>query len=573
MKKLYNWEYHGAIIDTLILSRLSFTNRPLHPNCPLTVWDAHAEKFKSVGSHTLMNLGFYAGCLKGDFGESKGWETYNEEMLEYCVQDVKVTCQVFRFLTRELQSFNPECIKLEMRIAKYLQQQQVNGWLFNFSHAMQLESELKETIARLELTVCETFLPLPKRLNHIQPRVLKHGALSSVGLKFLGVEGILSIPLPTYEERAGAPNVYSSGDFTRLSWPEFNLGSRQQIAEQLLQRGWKPKILTPVTLKGGGGNIVINEEVLEEVRDTFPEAALIADYFMVTKRLSMITNWINAYDEDTKRIHGYVNTLGAVTARMTHSNPNLAQVPASKFDKEGKPIFGFAGSYGADCRSLFTVLKNYKQVGCDAKGLELRCLAHYMNDKDYTNLILTGDIHTANQQAAGLPEGKPGRDSAKTFIYAFLYGAGDAKIGSIVGGGAKEGKKLKQRFLDNTPALKRLRENVSMAAERGWLKGIDGRKVMVRHSHAALNTLLQSAGAIAMKVWLDILILAATEAKLDFKAVGNIHDEGQFEVKEEDVEQFSTLALAAMVDAGTKLGFRCPLEGDVKVGNNWCETH
>ncbi len=561
LKKLYDFEFSGKLMDTLVMSRLSNTNRSLHPKCPTTVWDEHNQKKKIVGPHTLMNLGYYAKANKGDFGEDAGWETFSEEMLLYCQQDVRVNVEVYNLLRKELSGFTEYSIELEMDIAGYIAQQQSNGWYFNIRGACELSAQLAEKIQELEDEVHKTFKPLPKQIKEIQPRALKAGGVSSVGLKFLEDFKDL-IPEPDYIEGQYG-REYLSGSFTRIDWPEFNLGSRQQIAEQLLHRGWKPKVLTD------NGNIVVNEPVLDAIRDQFPEATLLADYFMVTKRMSMITSWIENFNDDTNRIHGYVNTLGAVTGRMTHSGPNLAQVPASKVDKEGKLLWGFEGAYGADCRALFTVPEGRKQIGCDASGLELRCLAHYMNDPEYTDLILTGDIHTANQHAAGLDF----RNQAKTFIYAFLYGAGDAKIGSIVGGTSKDGKRLKKRFLDNTPALKKLREGVLNAAERGWLKGIDGRRVKVRSAHAALNSLLQSCGAIIMKVWLRNVMKAVEAEGLDVLAVGNIHDEGQFDVAIKDVERFKQVCEAAMLQAGEELKTRIAIEGEAMEGTTWADTH
>jgi DNA polymerase I-like protein with 3'-5' exonuclease and polymerase domains len=192
-----------------------------------------------------------------------------------------------------------------------------------------------------------------------------------------------------------------------------------------------------------------------------------------------------------------------------------------------------------------------------------------MNDKDYTNEILTGDIHTANQLASGLET----RDQAKTFIYAFLYGAGDSKIGSIVGGTATVGKRLKTEFLGNTPALGRLREQVGVAAGRGYVFGLDGRRVAIRSEHAALNSLLQSAGAIVMKKALCLLVEYANIYKIDFKIIGNIHDEIQTEVKSKDAERFGRLATACVEAAGLHYKLNCPLAGEYKVGKNWADTH
>jgi DNA polymerase I-like protein with 3'-5' exonuclease and polymerase domains len=559
LNQLYNWTFKGKVMDTLVMSRLSNTNRPLHPNCPTTVWDEHNQKNKMIGPHTLMNLGYYAGVIKGDFGQDAGWEVYSDAMLEYCKQDVVVNVSIYFMLLKELLGFSSYSIELEMDIAFYMQQQQANGWVFDYKKAIELECDMAERIFKLEQEVQETFKPLSKAIKTIQPRVKISGSLSSVGLKFLGDFESL---IPPPDNKMGDFGIeYLSGEFTRIDWPEFNLGSRQQIAEQLIHRGWKPKERTEK------GSIIINESVLETIKDTYPEAQLLADYFLITKRQSMVASWVEAYNDDTGRIHGYVNSLGAVTGRMTHSKPNLAQVPSSKTDKEGNLLYGFEGGYGADCRSLFIVPEGMMLLGCDASGLELRCLAHYMNDSAYTDVVLNGDIHTVNQLSAGLPT----RNMAKTFIYGYLYGAGDSKIGEIVGGTAKHGKALKKKFLANTPALKILRERVLQAAERGWLLGIDGRRVRVRSPHAALNTLLQSCGAIIMKVFLRQFVDRSKH--LDYELIGNVHDEIAVSMHPKDKEEFTTICLDSMIAAGEELNMRCKIEGDVMVGPSWDKTH
>jgi DNA polymerase I-like protein with 3'-5' exonuclease and polymerase domains len=210
-----------------------------------------------------------------------------------------------------------------------------------------------------------------------------------------------------------------------------------------------------------------------------------------------------------------------------------------------------------------------KLVGFDASGLELRMLAHYMKDEDYTNEIINGDIHTANQRLAGLES----RNQAKTFIYALLYGAGDEKLGSVAGGGRNAGKKLRESFLRNLPSFAALKERVSNASARGYLTGLDGRRLLVRSEHSALNTLLQAAGAIVMKKALVILDDYAKLWKLDYKIIGNIHDEVQTEVAEKDAEKFGWLAVECLKAAGIEFNLRCPLDGEYKVGTTWAETH
>jgi DNA polymerase-1 len=196
-------------------------------------------------------------------------------------------------------------------------------------------------------------------------------------------------------------------------------------------------------------------------------------------------------------------------------------------------------------------------------------LAHYMQDEAYTNEILTGDIHTTNQQAAGLET----RNQAKTFIYAFLYGAGDAKIGSIVGGSSVEGRRLKEEFLENTPALARLRKKVANNAVSGSLEGLDGRRVWVRSEHAALNTLLQSAGAIVMKQALVLAVNRLRRNRVPFKLVAQVHDEFQVEAPEAYAEAVGHTFRNSIRRAGECLELRCPLDGEFKIGSSWAETH
>lgn len=283
---------------------------------------------------------------------------------------------------------------------------------------------------------------------------------------------------------------------------------------------------------------------------------------MLQKRVAQIESWMEALGDDN-RVHGRVITNGAVTGRMTHHSPNMAQIPNS------------GSIYGHECRQCWTVEDGNVLVGCDASGLELRMLAHYMKDDDYVTAVVSGsskdgtDIHTKNQKAAGLQT----RDQAKTFIYAFLYGAGPAKIGSIVGGGAKEGQKLIDAFLKATPSLKSLRDRVSKYAGKGYVPGLDGRKVWVRSEHAALNSLLQGAGAIVMKKALVLFNDKIKANKWSVKFVANVHDEFQFECHPDIAELAGKAAKQSIIDAGTYFKLRCPLDGEYKIGRSWRDTH
>jgi DNA polymerase I-like protein with 3'-5' exonuclease and polymerase domains len=418
-----------------------------------------------------------------------------------------------------------------MDIHSIIHKQVENGWTINERKANLLLGDLRQKLFDVETKVRKRFNPLATYVKEITPKFNKDGKMSSVGLKW-------------YEDWEDV----ICGTFSRIDWPQFNLGSRKQIARYLQHFGWKPLKFTDK------GNIIVNESVLTGVK--IPEAKLIAEYLMLQKRVAQVQSWVDAIDIDG-RVHGYVNSCGAVTGRMTHSSPNVAQVPASY------------SPYGEECREVWTVPEGKKLVGVDASGLELRMLAHYMKDKEYINEILHGDIHTANQMASGLQS----RDSAKTFIYALLYGAGDAKIGSIVAGSKADGKRLKTKFLNNTPSLRDLRDRVKKASQRGYLKGLDGRRIWVRSEHSALNTLLQGAGAIVMKKALAILDNDAILKGIEYKFLGNIHDEIQTEVNDEQATLFGELAVLAIKKAGEELNLRCPLDGEYKIGASWNETH
>ena len=458
--------------------------------------------------HSLEAWGNRLGFPKIEFKDFDGGLT--EEMVSYCIQDTLVTQKLYEYLTKEMShDYSQESIKLEHEVAFIIAEQERSGFRFDEVKALQLLSVLKTKLD----TICV-------EMQRIFPPKVTSGRTHKTHGR----------PLSDIVE-------------------DFNPGSRKQIAERLIEKGWKPKKHTEK------GSVIVDETTLEGL--DFPEAKAIAEYLMLQKRIAQVESWVDAIQTDG-RVHGQVITNGAVTGRMTHHSPNMAQVPNS-----GSP-------YGPDCRELWIVEKGYKLVGIDASGLELRMLAHYMKDDAYTTEVVSGDIHTANQKAAGLET----RNQAKTFIYAFLYGAGAAKIGSIVGGSSKEGQALITRFLRNTPRLRALREKVSrIYVQKAWLPGLDGRKLLVRSEHSALNTLLQGAGAIAMKQALVIFNKRLRQSKMDYKFVANVHDEWQLEVEEHRADEAGKMGVQAITDASVVLNMRCPLGGEYRVGNNWKETH
>ena len=497
VNKIFGYDLfsHCKKTDTLVLSRL------LNPMIE--------------GGHSLKNWGTKLGQDKIPFEQ---FDFFTEEMLTYCRNDVELTDRLYKFLINKTKDFG-QSIELEHKTAEIIQAQHDKGFKLNIIDAYELQCKFQEDMNDLTSKVRKTFPPL------------------KVETEF--------IPKSNNKSRGYVKGI----PFIKVKYKEFNLGSRQQIAERLVLLGWKPK------KKTDKGHTIVDEKVLSEIHN-IPEAKLIKRFLMLQKRIAQVSSWIEAVKEDG-RVHGKVITNGTITGRMSHQSPNMAQIPAVHSE------------YGKECRALWVVNKGYKLVGVDASGLELRMLAHYMNDKDYIHEVVNGDIHTTNQIAAGLES----RDESKTFIYAFIYGAGSKKIGSIIGGSERDGERIKEKFLRATPSLRSLREKVERIASRRWVRGLDQRKIVIRYPHAALNTLLQGAGATVMKYALTLLEEYVSINKIKAYPVVNVHDEFQYEVEESKTEQFGKLAVQSIIEAGKQLNVRCPLNAKYKVGNNWSETH
>lgn len=455
-----------------------------------------------AGGSSLKKWGEHLRMPKGDHTD---FSMLSNEMIEYCKNDVDITEAIFDKLGPLIAEI-PRASNIEHAVARIIGGQIGNGFGFDLDKAQALMADINLKISDVTTSLQSVF---PPKL----------------------------IPLKT-----------------KVKEIPFNPGSRDMIASALIKKyKWKPTELTET------GKPKIDEAVLDSL--PYPECKLLIEYLMLDKRQSQLLSWLEAAHNG--RIHGSVNTNGAVSGRMTHSDPNMAQVPRC-----GSPL-------GSECRSLFKPTRDgWVQVGADASGLELRMFANYLAAFDngaYSKVVCEGDVHTHNQQMAGLKT----RDQAKTFIYGLLYGAGDAKVGKIVDGTVSDGARLKDQFKRQVPAYAKLLNQLEfVTAKRGFLRGLDNRPLPVRSAHSALNLLLQSAGAVVMKealVVLDTILSSKYPGKYQFMA--NIHDEWQIECEEVIANDVGETACSAITIAGQNLGLKCPLKGEYKIGNNWMETH
>jgi DNA polymerase-1 len=529
LKKLYGFNPRPGCrrTDTLVLSRL------MHGN--LAEKDSKRIGFpsKEIGSHSLRAWGLRLGVLKGDYGHSgdDAWTEWSPEMQEYMMQDLEVTYRLLRHLKPH--DYSQVAIDLEHRVTEVCHEITEAGWPFDQKKAIDLLVRLTERRDTLERGLLERF-----------------GSWQEIDKVFV----------PKADNRRYG---YTKGkEVTKYKTVVFNPGSRVHIEKKLKELGWKPEEFTK------SGRAKLDEPILLKI--DIPEAKDIVEYLLVQKRIGQISDGDNAWLKmlwDDGRIHSNYTSSGCITGRASHSSPNIAQVPSG------------SSPYGHECRELFTVPDGWRIVGADMSGLELRTLAHYLwtfDDGEYSRVLNEGDIHKFNQEAAGLPT----RDNAKTFIYAWLYGAGDSKIGTIVNGTKEDGKKLKESFLQKIPAIGKLKKVVGRSCSKGYLKALDGRHipVSVHSSYAALNYLLQGAGAILCKQWLvesyDKMCLRYTHGwDGDFVILGWIHDEIQVACREGLEDHVGNILTLCAKSAGVPFGFKVPLKSEYKIGNNWSQTH
>ena len=522
LQKVYPWfKPTGKITDTLVISRLvaadlindDANSVSLPEGFPKRLW----------GSHSLRAWGLRMGTMKGDY--DGGWEECNQEMLDYCIQDVNVTSSLYSYLMVKAADFSERSLDLEHELAEICFRIGNNGWTFDRDGANDLYAELAKLRIQLEKDLQELFEPWE----------------------------VHQVFIPKVNNKARG---YVKGEpFTKVSVVEFNPNSRKHIHRCLVDKyGWKPKQFTP------SGEAKVDEQVLSQL--PYPEAQKLAKFFLVQKRIAQLAEgsqaWMKKVDSDGKIRHTIISG-GTVSGRAAHRSPNAANVPSTR------------SAFGKQCRDLWTVPKGWTLCGADLSGLELRCLAHYLEDDgEYAKQILESDIHTFNQNAAGLAT----RDEAKRFIYSLLFGAGDKLIGEIVGGNSKDGKRLKAAFDYNVPAFVRLKKELQQAFKRGYLKGLDGRKLFVRSEHRCLSQLLQSSGAVLCKQWLALIDKEITKQGLEAYIVGWVHDEVQIACKTKEIaNDVGNITRRMAKEAGEAFQFNLSVEAEFNLGRTWSDTH
>lgn len=541
------------------------------------------------GGNSLEAWGNRLGCPKTNFSD---FSTFTQAMLDYCIQDVEVTGKLYALIEPYLSSdTHRSALRLEHDTAFLCSDLHRSGFYFDIDSGKGLHLVISNRLGVLGSELGSSFRPRIVPLGEVSPKRTKHGSLNRSQFRFLGAGGDLSI--------------FSGGPFTRIGFEPFNPGSPKQCVERLWEFGWQPYDKTK-------GHISVEREIeqlrrsdargrrasslgdrrshlseLEQRLDHFriygwkvneanlatlpreaPAAAhKLVEWLMLDSRRSTLEEWFEAYNPDTHRIHGRFNHIGAWTGRMSHNTPNMANIP------------GHGSPYGDEFRDLWQAAPGKYLVGVDADGIQLRVLAHYMNDRDFIEALTKGnkddgsDAHSLNQKALG--DTCRSRDVAKTFVYAFLLGAGVGKISQILECDTATAREAVESFISHYPGLKELKERrIPADASRGYFVGLDGRIVLCDSEHLMLAGYLQNGEAVIMKtanlIWRENL----RKEGIAFNQVNFVHDEWQVEVNSlTDATKAGTLMVSAIEEAGIRLKLNCPLAGNSKIGRNWLDTH
>ena len=512
LRKLYGFIPKCRTFDTLVASRTLYPDR--------------------IGGHSLGAWGDKLRFPKGDHNDFDG---FSPEMLEYCVRDVELNSRVYEALRQEAKQGQwDKALDLEHKIAEIIARQEEKGFYFNGEQAKEYLAEWEKEIDNIDNTV----------IGRTRKRVLrKH----SVAQPFK-INGALAKRTLTVADQYGINSADICGPFDTFEYKPHSIASKTQQKEVLLELGWEPEQYTKT------GTPKIDDSILG--------IGIIGEKLhrrnVLGHRRSQVAGLLALQDEHG-RVHGGANPCGTNTSRMKHQR--IVNIP-----RASSPL-------GREIRSLFTVPSGKVLLGYDAASLELRVLAHYIGSQEYNERICStnklDDAHTLAATAAGSDD----RDIGKTINYALIYGAGDGKLGSIVGGTAAEGERIRSRLYDRIPGMARLVSQAKSAAKRGFIISLDGRKLYTRPRVSPLNTLIQGGGSIFMKTVAALLDQYVKQDNLTAFKVVDMHDEAQWEVDPEEVPALSSLIEDSFIEACSLLELRCPQEPEIKTGTNWSQTH
>lgn len=561
LKKLYGFEYKGKKVDTLIMSRLLNPKRMSPPDCP-----------NKKAPHSVEAWGYRVGRGKPEHDD---WENFSEAMLHRCSEDVEIQELIYKELLKEAKGGNwRNAFLLTFRLFENLQLQEDYGWKVDRPYMEESIGVLNRWIDRIDRAISPR-LPTILEINedkikgvfkYVTKPFLKSGRYSKSVCEWLRSCGY------------GDDSDIVLGPFSRVSFRKVDLDSRVEIIDYLLSLGWEPLEYNYNKLTGEQTSPKLSkDDPFDGITDKLGK--LVAKRVQCKHRRSSIEGLIKLIREDGA-IPSVINNL-AVTGRATHRN--IVNIPSAD------------SFFGKRMRKMFVSRPGMVLVSTDSAGNQLRQLAARMGDPDYINTVVNGrqedgtDIHTINQRAANLPS----RAKAKTFIYGFLFGAGDGKIGKIVDGTAAHGRELKSEFLKGLPALGRLLDNLkeqwrktakkrfnpkfnTMEYYDGYITGLDGRPIKVASEHQLLVYLLQSDEAIQMTAAYNMMVARLSKKYVygvDFGVVCFYHDEYTVECKPEIAEDVRKISEECIVKAGEFFKIPCPHAGEGKIGHNWYEVH
>ena len=522
------------VVDTFVLSQL------------------YSPTFK--GGHSLESWGQRLRYPKGDFDD---FSRLSDEMLRYCRRDTLLVGLLYLRLTERMRhvGFSEDGCRLEHLAWHIIQnKQRRNGFPFNYKKATELYVELRAREEELKNEIYRLWPPRRQAVKTFAQGRKKNGERTTGYLRHL----------EQYPELRDNPD----GSYTAYDDVCFNLGSPPQRIEKLLELGWKP------VNKTKAGNPKIDEDELLAFAEVSGKSELkaLAKWIVVNSRANMVNTWLNAYDDKTGAIHGRL--FIASTLRYRHSNPNSANIPRVRVDEAENILRGEDGAWTYECRELFDCgdPSEFSLVGIDAKGVQLRVLANYIDVPSFTEAILSEDPNTANMKTFGLTS----RSLTKTITYATLMAAGDARIAMEAKVSLDEAKRGKAAFFSAVPSLPMLIADLQSQVEKtGRIKLCDGTPILVSSPHMVIPYLLQGDESRLMKLALIYIDTEVKKAGLenDVFFVANIHDEIQVRVRNQVVNQFVELALPCFIKAGEFFKYKIPIEGDAQIGKTWSEAH